>query len=196
MQKCGYVCVISPPVLKRSLALLQKSPRQLVYAYGTARRATQRFSYDCRFLRSYSSSPTAVLKPFPCFLNVTKTPRYANNPNPKPLTVHSYAHVTCHIPSPWSPRITSVTSAGEEAGKPWPEGNLVAALPCQADLQAEAYRACRQGKALAVQNVVRRSLRHSEAVEEGVRRLRGRGVAIGCTVLEACAAFRACQAGP
>lgn len=75
----------------------------------------------------------------------------------------------------------------------------MAALPSQADLQAEAYQACRRGMALAVRQVDRRSLRHSEAVEEGVRRSKGRAVAIGCTVWEACEAFHrawAYRAGP
>lgn len=57
----------------------------------------------------------------------------------------------------------------------------MAALPCQADLQAEAYQACRRGKALADQAAAQRRVHCSEAVEEGVRRLKGRAVAIGCT---------------
>ena len=63
---------------------------------------------------------------------------------------HSYAHVTCHVPDSLIPDHV-LTFADEGVGKPSPEGNQVAALPSQADLQAEAYQACRQGKALAVQ---------------------------------------------
>ena len=100
-------------------------------------------------VRSYNLSPTAV--PKPSLFEYNKNASLCNQPKKKPLTKSFIC--TCNLPHAQfiDSRLAFVTFAGEEVGKPSPEGNQVAALPSQADLQAEAYQACRQGKALAVQ---------------------------------------------